>query len=85
MKYFTVINAVKAYHRVLLDDESAVLTTFSTPFGRYLYLRLPFGIVHAGDDYCRRVSEDFDDMPACRRIVEAVVVFSKTYEEQLNL
>ena len=69
----------------MLDDESAALTTFSILFGRYQYLRLPFGIVHAGEDYCRRVSEVFDDMPACHRIVEDVVVLSKTYEEHLQL
>ena len=42
MKFFTVIDALKGYHQVLLDDESAALTTFSTPFRRYQYLRLPF-------------------------------------------
>ena len=50
MKYFTVIDALKGYHQVKLDGESTALTTFSTPFGRYQYLRLPFGVCHAGDD-----------------------------------
>ena len=85
MKYFTVVDALKGYHQVLLDDESAELTTFSTPFGRYRYLRLPFGITHAGDDYCRRVSDIFDSIPNSRRIVEDLVVFSKTYAEHLEL
>jgi hypothetical protein len=48
---FTVIEDLKGYHQVLLDDESAALTTFSTPFGRYQYLRLPFSVMHAVDDY----------------------------------
>jgi hypothetical protein len=61
------------------------LTTFSTPYGRYQYRRLPFGITHAGDDYSRRVSEVFDDIPNCRRIVEDVMVFSATYEEHIEL
>lgn len=85
MKYFTVIDALKGYHQVSLDEESTALTTFSTPFGRYQYLRLPFGVSHAGDDYGRRVSEVFDDLPACRRVVEDVVVFSKTYAEHVQL
>ena len=85
MKYFTVIDALKGYHQVKLDEESTALTTFSTPFGRYQYLRLPFGVCHAGDDYGRRVSDVFDDLPACRRVVEDVVEFSKTYEEHIKL
>ncbi len=39
MKYFTVVDALKGYHQVPLDDEKADLTTFSTPFGLG-YLRL---------------------------------------------
>ena len=63
MKFFTVVDALKGYHQVPLDEESAAMTTFSTPVGRYQYLRLPFGVVHAGDDYCRRVADIFDDIP----------------------
>ena len=37
MKFFTVIDALKGYHQVQLDEESAALTTFSTPFGRFQY------------------------------------------------
>lgn len=85
MKYFTVIDALKGYHQVSLDEESTALTTFSTPFGRYQYLRLPFGVSHAEGDYGRRVYEVFDDLPACRRVVEDVVVFSKTYAEHVQL
>ncbi|KZS18271.1 Uncharacterized protein APZ42_015591 [Daphnia magna] len=41
MRFFTVIDALKEYHQVLLDDPSINLTTFSTPFGQYQYRRLP--------------------------------------------
>jgi hypothetical protein len=85
IQFFTIIYALKGYHQVRLDEESAALTTFSTPFGRYQYRRLPFGITHAGDDYSRRVSEVFDDIPNCHRIVEDVILFSATYEEHIEL
>ena len=85
MKFLTVIDALKGYHQVPLDDKSIDLTTFSTPFGRYQYLRLPFGVAHAGDDYCRRVSEVFDDLPNCRRIIEDIVVYSAIYEEHVEV
>ncbi|XP_045025183.1 uncharacterized protein LOC123469907 [Daphnia magna] len=84
MRFFTVIDALKGYHQVLLDDPSIDLTTFSTPCGRYQYLRLPFGVTHAGDDYCRRVSEIFYDLSNCRRIVEDVLIFSATYDEHVK-
>ena len=84
MKFFTVVDALKGYHQVPLDEESAAMTTFSTPVGRYQYLRLPFGVVHAGDDYCRRVADIFDDIPNTRRIVEDILVFSKTWGEHVE-
>ena len=36
-QFFTVIDAFKGYHQVPLDEESAALTTFSTPFGLFQY------------------------------------------------
>ena len=63
MKFFPVVDALKGYHKVPLDEESAAMTTFSTPVGRYQYRRLPFRVVHAGDDYCHHVADIFDDIP----------------------
>jgi hypothetical protein len=31
MKFFTVIDALKGYHQVELDEESSAMMTFSTP------------------------------------------------------
>ncbi|KZS16536.1 Uncharacterized protein APZ42_017711 [Daphnia magna] len=75
MKFLTVIDALNGYHQVELDDESSLMTTISTPFGRYKYLRLPFGVSLAGDDYDRRLADVFDDFTNCRRVVEDVLVF----------
>ena len=43
-KYFTVLDALKGYYQCPLDEESQKLTTFITPFGRFKYLRAPYGI-----------------------------------------
>ena len=69
VKFFTVIDALKGYHQVELDEESSAMTTFFTPFGRYKYNRLPFGVSLAGDDYGRCLANIFDDFPNCRRVV----------------
>ena len=34
-------NLSSAYWHVLLDEESSFLTTFSTPYGRYCWVRMP--------------------------------------------
>jgi len=37
------------------DDASSYLTTFWTLFGRYRYLRMPFGISSAPEEFQRRM------------------------------
>ena len=43
INYLTLINASSGYHYPKLDGKSSYLTMFSCPFGRYRYIRLPFG------------------------------------------
>jgi hypothetical protein len=53
-KIFSVVDAKNGFWHVELDDESSYLTTFNTPFGRYRWLRMPFGISSAPEEYQRR-------------------------------
>ena len=41
---FPVLDAKSRCLQMKLDYESSLLTTISTPFGRYRWLKLPFGI-----------------------------------------
>ena len=45
---------------------------------------VPFGVRQVDDDYCRRVSEVFDDVPNTRRVVQDVMVYSATYEDHIE-
>ena len=52
-KVYSKLDAVSGFHQLKLDDNSAKLTTFITPFGRYYYKRLPFGISSAPEIFQR--------------------------------
>ena len=52
---FTKIDAMKGYHQCPLDEASQDLTTFLTPFGRFKYLRAPYGISSISEHYNRRM------------------------------
>ena len=44
-KLFSKLDARNGgYWNVKLDEESSYVTTFNTPFGRYRFLRMPFGL-----------------------------------------
>ena len=63
-KFFTVLDAMKGYHQCPLDQESQLLTTFITPFGRFKYMRAPYGI--------SSISEIMTD--ACMKLFRASLV-----------
>ncbi len=46
-KIFSVLDANHGFWQISLDDASSKLCTFNTPFGRYKFKRLPFGICSA--------------------------------------
>ena len=56
-KVFTKVDARNGYWHVVLDVESSRLTTFDTPFGRYRWKRLPFGISVASEIFQKRIHQ----------------------------
>ena len=44
MKYFGKIDLSDAYYQCFLQDKSKDVTTINTPFGKYRFNRLPYGI-----------------------------------------
>ena len=45
--YFTKLDANSGFWQIPLSSESRLLTTFLTPYGRYCFNKLPFGISSA--------------------------------------
>ena len=54
--YFTKLNASNGFWQIRFDNESADLLTFGTPFGRYCFKHLPFGIHSASDVFQAEVA-----------------------------
>ena len=76
-RFFTVLDAKKGYHQCLMDDASQLLTTFTTPFGRFKYCRAPYGLSSFAEHYNRRMAEAFEGLTGFRRIVDDTVIYDK--------
>ncbi len=80
-KYFSIVDANQGYWQIPLDDESSRLTTFNTPFGRYRFLRMPFGIHSAQEIFHKRVNHLFEDLEGVETDIDDILVCGRTIEE----
>jgi hypothetical protein len=80
-KYFSIFDARSGYWSIKLSEESSLLTTFNTPFGRYKFNRLPFGVKSAQDEFQRRIDEVYEGVNGVDTIVDDIIVYGNTTEE----
>lgn len=78
---FSVLDAGQAYYQVKLSDASSDLLCFNTPFGRYKFCRMPFGIKSAPEVYQRIASQIFDNLDGVDVIMDDVLVWGRNMEE----
>jgi transposase InsO family protein len=77
-KFFTKLDAKAGYWGVKLAPESQELTTFRTPFGRYCFLRLPFGLSISQDAFQERMDRITQQCKGCTGISDDIVIFGKS-------
>ena len=80
-QFFSVMDARSGYWAIKLTEDSSMLTTFNTVFGRYRFLRLPFGIVSAQDEFQRKIDETYEGLKGVAAIVDDILVYGRTREE----
>ncbi|XP_033745588.1 uncharacterized protein K02A2.6-like [Pecten maximus] len=86
-KIFSKLDATSGFWQVCLDEESSKLCTFNSPFGRYRFTRLPFGIKSAPEVYQRIISEMVQDIEGSDAIVDDILVWGanmKEHDERLK-
>ena len=82
-KVFSKLDAKSGYWAVELDDESQILTTFNSPFGRFCFRRLPFGLKVSGDIFNASMQKILDGLQGVISIHDDVTVYGEgeTIEE----
>ena len=80
-KVFSKLDAISGYWQLKLDEESSKLCTFNTPFGRYRFLHVPFGIVSASEIFQRVMSQMVEDIDGSEAIMDDIVVWGKDQAE----
>ena len=73
---FTKLDANSGFWQLPLDDESRLLTTFITPYRRYCFNRLPFGISSAPEIFQRTISIILEGLDGVICHMDAILVQS---------
>ncbi|XP_021348815.1 uncharacterized protein K02A2.6-like [Mizuhopecten yessoensis] len=80
-KIFSKLDATSGFWQMRLDNESSKLCTFNTPFGRYRFMRLPFGVNSAPEVFQRAISEMVHDIDGTEAIIDDILIWGVTQEE----
>ena len=70
----TVLGAKDGFLRMKLDEDTIKLTTFHSPFERYKWLRMPFGICGALEEFERHVNETMEGSEGVSTIADNLLV-----------
>ena len=76
-KVISMSDATSGYWHVPLDLASSLLTTFSTPYGKFRWLRLPFGLKIASDIFQERLDSVLVLVPNTAGIADDIIVFGE--------
>ena len=80
-KIFSVLDASSGFWQIELNQESSKLCTFNTPFGRYRFKRLPFGICSAQDVFQDVMSEIFSGIEGVEVIVDDLLIWGENQQQ----
>ena len=80
-KVFSKLDAASGFGQIPLDEKSQLLTTFITPFGRYAFRRVPFGITSAPEIFQRKMAELLEGLEGVEVIMDDILVHGRTVEE----
>ena len=74
-RIFTVADAKNGSWQISLDEESSYLTTFGTPWGKYRWMRLPFGVSPAPEEFQRKMNDIVAGLDGVKAVHDDILIF----------
>ena len=81
VKHFSKLDANSGFWQIELSLESLKLTTFSTPFRRYKFNRLPFGILSAPEFFQKKMADILTGCEGVVGLIDDLLVHGRTEDE----
>ena len=81
--YFTTLDLCAGYHHTPLDKSSIPKMAFNSPFGKFEYVKVLFGLAQAPAYFQELMTGIPKDFPFAIAYLENIIIFSKTPKEHL--
>ena len=72
------------YHHIGLTADSIPKTAFTSPFGKYEYAKVPFGLAQAPAYFQELMTGVLRDLPFTMAYLDNIIIYSSTPEEHLQ-
>ena len=83
-KFLSKLDAIYGYWQIPLDKDSQLLTTFNSPFDRYCFQQMPFGIKSAQEVFQKRITQVFGDLPGVETDIDDILVWELQKQNMMN-
>lgn len=83
-KYFSSLDVMSAFWNVPVAEKDIPKTGFTTPFGNFEWVRMPFGLVNASSTFQRLINKVLADLPFAVAYIDDIFVFSDSFEEHID-
>ena len=83
-KYFSTLDLQAGYNHIPLNEASIPKTAFTSPFGKYEYIKVPFGLTQVPAYFQELRTGILKDFNFAIAYFDDNIIFSRTAEEHLD-
>ena len=83
-KVFSTIDLRSGYHHIALGKDSRAKTAFVTPFGKYKFLMVLFGLAQAPSYFQLLMNKVLEGLSYAMTYLDDIIIFSKNEEDHLR-
>lgn len=82
-RYFTNLDLTSGFHQIKMDPQDAAKTAFSTQYGHYEYLKMPFGLKNAPATFQRLMNAVLSGLQGvkCFVYMDDVIIYGNNLNE----
>ncbi|CAL1680994.1 unnamed protein product [Lasius platythorax] len=82
-KYFSIFDLAQGFHQIPMDEKDTPKIAFTTPYGHYEYLRMPFGLKNTPATFQRVMDNVLTGLQGIELFVylDDIVVYARSLEE----